>query len=385
MYVLENINNDLHWSSPKTYGQGPSPRESHTCVAYKNNDGTSPRLFIYGGMSGVRLSDLWILYVNTMMWIKPNVSGVIPLPRSLHTATLVNNKMFIIGGWVPSSNENPKTNESTCSDMLGCYNLDTCRWENLSYSKINMPRPRAGHSACSIENKIYVWSGRGDNKKDSIQSFFKDIWFFETRTQPIEPTSSYNAEQNNKRKASEPLKEISNIGGKKIKISTDKPILSDSHGFIKTNKPSNAIKQQQQMSSKSSTSASMSASNAAASASEASASAEIFPIIDPNAAIVQEGTSNVRRKRVDKENKAPLVGTTDQPTTSKRTHSHLSSDTSTGLEKVKNSKKSKIDNKNTVLNAEIAPTLTVHNRMEKTSTELKCESDCGSQVGLNCL
>jgi host cell factor len=46
LYVLESVNNELFWSNPQTIGSSPSPRESHTCVAYKNKDGTNPRLFI---------------------------------------------------------------------------------------------------------------------------------------------------------------------------------------------------------------------------------------------------------------------------------------------------------------------------------------------------
>jgi hypothetical protein len=46
-------------------------------------------LIIYGGMSGCRLGDLHILDVNTMSWTKPIVNGAPPLPRSLHSATLI--------------------------------------------------------------------------------------------------------------------------------------------------------------------------------------------------------------------------------------------------------------------------------------------------------
>ena len=77
-----------YWDLPATYGEPPSPRESHTAVTY-NRDGNSPKLIIYGGMSGCRLGDLHILDINTMSWTKPIVHGVPPLPRSLHSATLI--------------------------------------------------------------------------------------------------------------------------------------------------------------------------------------------------------------------------------------------------------------------------------------------------------
>lgn len=77
-----------------TYGQPPSPRESHSAVSYQVIDGGVKkwRLLVYGGMNGCRLGDLWQLEVDTMTWVKPLVGGDAPLPRSLHTATVIGNK-----------------------------------------------------------------------------------------------------------------------------------------------------------------------------------------------------------------------------------------------------------------------------------------------------
>ena len=66
LYTLElRMNsNALSWDIPLTNGTPPPPRESHTCTAFTNKDGTSPRLIIYGGMSGHRLGDLWQLDIG---------------------------------------------------------------------------------------------------------------------------------------------------------------------------------------------------------------------------------------------------------------------------------------------------------------------------------
>uniref|UniRef100_A0A4W4E9P5 Host cell factor Kelch-repeats domain-containing protein n=1 Tax=Electrophorus electricus TaxID=8005 RepID=A0A4W4E9P5_ELEEL len=40
------------WSIPETKGVGPCPRESHTCVVYSGSAGSSPKLYIFGGMCG---------------------------------------------------------------------------------------------------------------------------------------------------------------------------------------------------------------------------------------------------------------------------------------------------------------------------------------------
>lgn len=108
------------WDNPVCYGQPPPPRESHTGVAYHDKDAKRPRLIIYGGMSGCRLGDLWQLDVgmtlilhlkkyygyavnniklnarlfasDSMTWSKPVVHGTPPLPRSLHSATLIGHR-----------------------------------------------------------------------------------------------------------------------------------------------------------------------------------------------------------------------------------------------------------------------------------------------------
>lgn len=44
-----------------TKGVLPSPRESHTAVIYCKKDSGSPKMYVFGGMCGARLDDLWQL------------------------------------------------------------------------------------------------------------------------------------------------------------------------------------------------------------------------------------------------------------------------------------------------------------------------------------
>lgn len=50
------------WEIPMTLGQPPPPRESHTAVVTSGRGAS--RLIIYGGMSGCRLGDLWVLDIG---------------------------------------------------------------------------------------------------------------------------------------------------------------------------------------------------------------------------------------------------------------------------------------------------------------------------------
>ncbi|XP_045622747.1 host cell factor 2 isoform X2 [Procambarus clarkii] len=188
LYTLElrANSNVMSWDIPDTYGVPPPPRESHTGVAYMSSD--KPKLVIYGGMSGTRLGDLWILDVNNMNWERPTVSGVHPLPRSLHSATLLGNKMYVFGGWVPLVLEelkgpNSEKSEWKCTNTLACLNLENMSWENAMMEKFEdqMPRARAGHCSVGIHSRLFVWSGRdGYRKAWNNQVCCKDLWYLET-------------------------------------------------------------------------------------------------------------------------------------------------------------------------------------------------------------
>uniref|UniRef100_A0A4W5LWA8 Host cell factor 1 n=1 Tax=Hucho hucho TaxID=62062 RepID=A0A4W5LWA8_9TELE len=175
------------WDIPITYGVLPPPRESHTAVVYTERDSKKSRLIIYGGMSGCRLGDLWTLDIDTLTWTKPSVNGTAPLPRSLHSATTITNKMFVFGGWVPLVMDDVKVatheKEWKCTNTLACLNLDSMAWESVVMDTLedNIPRARAGHCSVAINSRLYVWSGRdGYRKAWNNQVCCKDLWYLET-------------------------------------------------------------------------------------------------------------------------------------------------------------------------------------------------------------
>ncbi|KAM8965334.1 host cell factor 1-like isoform X2 [Sarcophilus harrisii] len=189
LYILELCpgSGAVAWDIPITYGVLPPPRESHTAIVYKEKEKKKSKLVIYGGMSGCRLGDLWILDIETLMWNKPNLSGVAPLPRSLHSATTIGNKMYVFGGWVPLVMDDVKVatheKEWKCTNTLACLNLDTMAWETILMDMLedNIPRARAGHCAVAINTRLYIWSGRdGYRKAWNNQVCCKDLWYLET-------------------------------------------------------------------------------------------------------------------------------------------------------------------------------------------------------------
>uniref|UniRef100_A0A3P8UDF7 Host cell factor C2 n=1 Tax=Amphiprion percula TaxID=161767 RepID=A0A3P8UDF7_AMPPE len=198
---LQSVSGAKCWNIPEMKGCGPTARESHTAVAYTGLG--SPKLYIFGGMQGSRLDDLWQLDLDTMVWSMPETRGSTPLPRSLHSASVIGNKMFVFGGWIPvpeSDKHIALGTEWVCSSSLSVLNLDTMIWQNLGPEQHDdlesqlqsqgpqsddpyacMPRARAGHCATTIGSRLYIWSGRdGYRKSWNYQVCCKDLWYLET-------------------------------------------------------------------------------------------------------------------------------------------------------------------------------------------------------------
>lgn len=227
LYVLDTRPGQpvMQWEKPAFFGTPPTPRESHTAIAYipktssssSNNGCTNgtgvagAKLIIYGGMAGCRLDDLYILDISTMTWSSPKLLGQPPLPRSLHSASLIGNKMFIFGGWVPfhesgepkdwcpsienDPNQPPPPiiheKEWRCTNTLGVLDIETMTWQYVSHENDDesFPRARAGHCAVPVSTRLYVWSGRDGYKKaaNKNQVCYNDLWYLETEP-PSTPT-----------------------------------------------------------------------------------------------------------------------------------------------------------------------------------------------------
>ncbi|XP_037898964.1 host cell factor isoform X4 [Glossina fuscipes] len=190
LYILETRGVHSHsgkWIIPKAYGECPPPRESHTGVSFTCKSTGQLNLLIYGGMSGCRLGDLWLLNVDSMSWSKPKTRGRAPLPRSLHSSTMIDNKMYVFGGWVPLVvNDSKATTEREwkCTNTLAVLDLDTMIWENVTMDSLeeDVPRARAGHCAVGINSRLYVWSGRDGYRKawnNQVRVCCKDLWYLE--------------------------------------------------------------------------------------------------------------------------------------------------------------------------------------------------------------
>ena len=180
-YLDKQCFNDVHvyfsnkqlWVPVKTVGLPPAEREGHTATMVGDH------MFVYGGSSQLGyLGDVFVLKTSlssvgsgeelTMAWGRPDMSlGMEDAPpgREGHTATLVDARIFYIGGYT----EKGFTNELMVLDTA------LMSWEQPRVSSLKPP-PREGHSADLYNERIYVWGGFTDG------GCLQDLWILDTNT-----------------------------------------------------------------------------------------------------------------------------------------------------------------------------------------------------------
>ncbi|XP_064608900.1 host cell factor 2-like [Liolophura sinensis] len=110
--------NDLHifntdsrkWDTESKFrGRQPEPRSFHSATVVGN------RVVILGGrgLTNQHYADIHILDTEKKEWLQPAVQGDIPLGRGLHSAVVAGNQLVVFGG---SANIDPETNQ--CTDIF---------------------------------------------------------------------------------------------------------------------------------------------------------------------------------------------------------------------------------------------------------------------------
>ena len=156
----------------------PLKRSGHTLTQFQG------KMVLFGGtVNGLEdpnikkvgpANDMWILDIfqkNMYGWQKINPRGDVPSPRTNHTATTVKKNgrddfIFFFGGM----GEKGKLED--------CYRFDYSEAKFTKYEiKGDSPAPRANHSACCYEGKVYIFGGNGGRGYEN--SIFKDLWVFD--------------------------------------------------------------------------------------------------------------------------------------------------------------------------------------------------------------
>jgi len=136
------------------FGSAPLFRRGHSCVYFSN---AIPYLALLGGFYGYSkfLDDFYLLNLKTRKWEKTPTTGISMPAISWHSATVIANRMFVIGGLIGIEKIN-----------LDTFVFDTLSytWEVLNIDKGNFT-PRYSHTAVAFGNQIIILGGVGLNEE----------------------------------------------------------------------------------------------------------------------------------------------------------------------------------------------------------------------------
>jgi len=136
----------------------PPPRRSHAAVEHNNK-----MIVLFGeGQSGL-LSDIWEYDPSNNSWEElPSGGTNVPAARKSFTASVMDNKVIIVGG----------ETDSGPSDEVWAYDIANNTWEE----KESYMGAVAGHAACTYNDMLYIFGG------SDPPSFRNDIWSFSLQT-----------------------------------------------------------------------------------------------------------------------------------------------------------------------------------------------------------
>lgn len=78
------------WNPQSTKGSKPNPRQNAAMVVEDNV------MYIHGGRADLIFDDMYVMSTVNFIWIKVHQTGL--EPRYGHTAKIMNNKFYIVGG-----------------------------------------------------------------------------------------------------------------------------------------------------------------------------------------------------------------------------------------------------------------------------------------------
>ncbi|XP_049939658.1 kelch domain-containing protein 3 isoform X1 [Schistocerca serialis cubense] len=126
----------------------PYQRYGHTAVEHEQ------KIYIWGGRNDeAACNRLFCFNPDNLTWSSPKVSGMIPAARDGHSACVINNQMFVFGGFEEQMDR--------FSQDVYALDLRTMVWRYI-ITQGDPPSYRDFHSANAIDDRMYIFGGRGD-------------------------------------------------------------------------------------------------------------------------------------------------------------------------------------------------------------------------------
>jgi hypothetical protein len=129
------------WTQPKTLGTSPHPRQYHTAGVVDDV------LYIFGGYDGTAWpNELVTLNFRDFNWRIPKVSGDLPKGREGHAMCVEGSVLYVFGGW-----------DCGVINDLHSYDTRTAAWTKLD--TLGKRPAVCGHSLTLIGRTIYIFGG----------------------------------------------------------------------------------------------------------------------------------------------------------------------------------------------------------------------------------
>lgn len=138
------------WHEESCIGGGADRRIGHT-VTYNPEKKV---LYVYGGSKTKRwFSDVNILDLKTNTWSAVKAVGNAPT-RAYHSCNLFCGELLVFGGVFP----NPDPEPDGCSNELYIFNTVSNNWYK-PITRGTPPKPKSGHSASLLDDRLVIFGG----------------------------------------------------------------------------------------------------------------------------------------------------------------------------------------------------------------------------------
>lgn len=151
----------------------PYKRYGHTAVLYKD------KIYIWGGRNDhASCAVLFCFDTVCCCWTAPRVTGDVPLARDGHAACVWKNYMFIFGGYEEDT-------DMFAHDVYA-LDLDKMHWSFI-HTASDGPPVRDFHTAVCIEDKMYLFGGRGTQSQNGVylrdkETYSNELWCLDFHT-----------------------------------------------------------------------------------------------------------------------------------------------------------------------------------------------------------
>ncbi|CBZ50606.1 hypothetical protein NCLIV_010741 [Neospora caninum Liverpool] len=174
------------WARPLIEGSPPPARGGHTATL------VDERLFVFGGHryggakeGFVYYNDLYVLHLTKSQWLDlPRHRGTAPLPRYGHSAVLVGRRIIIFGG---------KGERGQYFADLHALDTETLAWYQGPTGQPGCPSPRFGHSCNLNGTSMYIFGGAREKelKNDLLCMNLVDMCWSQPKTKGTPPCPRY--------------------------------------------------------------------------------------------------------------------------------------------------------------------------------------------------